>query len=117
MKKSIKSPNKIVVLIFLVLFMTSAGIFAQQTKTVVFNLAINAWQNAKVMQADILSPLEFEKALDYYQNAEDRFEKQKGIEKTEELLTESVNYFNRSVDFSISARTVFANSLNAREDA
>ena len=39
------------------------------------------------------------------------------MRKLEELLTESVNYFNRSIDFSISAKTVFANSLNAREDA
>jgi outer membrane protein OmpA-like peptidoglycan-associated protein len=117
MKNSFTRPNKIVVLSCLVLLLFSAGIFAQQTKTAVFNQANNAWKNAKVMQADILSPLEFEKALDIYQKAEDRFEKQRGIEKIEELLTESVNYFNRSVDFSISAKIVFSNSLNAREDA
>ena len=117
MKNSFKRLNKTVVLSCLLLLLSSAGIYAQQTKNVVFNQANNAWQNAKVMQADILSPIEFEKALDYYQNAEDKFEKQKGIEKIEELLTESVNYFNRSMDFSVSAKIVFANSLNAREDA
>lgn len=117
MKNLIKRSNKIVVLSCLALLLSSAGIYAQKTKTVVFNQANNAWENAKLMQADILTPLEFEKALDYYQKAENKFEKQKGIEKVEELLTESVNYFNRSVAFSISAKIVFANSLNAREDA
>ena len=75
------------------------------------------WENPKVMKSDILSPMEYDKALEYYRNAEEKFDKQKGIEKVEDLLTESVNYFNRSVDFSISAKTVFANSLNARKDA
>jgi OmpA-OmpF porin, OOP family len=117
MKKSFKTPNKNVVLTCLVLLLSSAGIYAQQTKTVVFSQANNARDNAKLMQADLLSPLEFEKALVYYQDAENNFDKKKGIEKVEELLTESVNYFNRSVAFSISAKAVFANSLNAREDA
>jgi outer membrane protein OmpA-like peptidoglycan-associated protein/HEPN domain-containing protein len=117
MINSFKRSNKIVVLSCLVLLLTSTTIYAQQTKADVFSKASNAWKNAKLMQADILSPLEYEKALDYYQKAEDKFDKQKGIEKTEELLTESVNYFNRSIDFSVSARTVFANSLNARGDA
>lgn len=117
MKNSIKNLRMVVVLSYLAILLASANIYAQQTKDVVFKQANFAWENAKVMQADILSPIEFSKAIDYYQNAEDRFDKQKGIEKVEDLLTESVNYFNRSVDFSISAKRIFANSLNAREDA
>lgn len=117
MKNSFKNSNKIVVLSCLVILLSSINSYAQQTKNVVFKQANHALKNAKVMQADILSPLEFDKALEYYRNAEEKFDKQKGIEKVESLLTESVNYFNRAVDFSISAKTVFANSLNAREDA
>ena len=69
------------------------------------------------MQADILSPIEYEKAIYYYQNAEKKFDKEKGIGKIEELLNEAVKYFNRSADFSATAKLVFTNSLNAREDA
>jgi outer membrane protein OmpA-like peptidoglycan-associated protein len=117
MKNSIIKLNKIVVLSCLFLLLASTNNYAQQTKKTVFKQANYAMENAKVMQADILSPMEYDKAFDLYKKAEDKFDKQKGIEKVEELLTESVNYFNRAVDFSISAKTIFANSLNAREDA
>ncbi len=117
MKNSIIKSNKIVVLSCLFILLASTNNYAQQTKNSVFKQANYAMENAKVMQADILSPMEYDKALEYYRSAEEKFDKQKGIEKVEALLTESVNYFNRSVDFSISAKTIFANSLNAREDA
>nr|WP_321451362.1 OmpA family protein [uncultured Carboxylicivirga sp.] len=117
MKNLIKTPNKIVVLSCLLFIGVTFNNYAQQTKSAVFKQANIAMENAKAMQADVLSPLEYSKAVDYYQNAESKFDRQKGIEKIEDLLNESVNYFNRSMDFSISAKTVFANSLNAREDA
>ncbi|WP_439185032.1 OmpA family protein [Carboxylicivirga taeanensis] len=117
MKNSFIQSNKIVVLSCLCILLASTNNFAQQTKKTVFKQANSAMENAKVMQADILSPLEFDNAMDRYNKAEDKFDKQRGIEKVEELLTESVNYFNRAVDFSISAKIIFANSLNAREDA
>jgi OOP family OmpA-OmpF porin len=117
MKNSLKSPIKIVVLSCLGILLSGAGIYAQQTTNVVFKQAKNAWENAKVMQADILSPIEYEEAIDYYQKAEKKFDKEKGIEKIEELLNEAVKYFNRSADFSVTAKLVFSNSLNARGDA
>jgi OmpA-OmpF porin, OOP family len=117
MENSLKTPIKIVALSCLVILLSSAGIYAQQTTNVVFKQANNAWDNAKVMQADILSPNEYEKAIDYYQNAEKKFDKEKGIEKIEELLNNAVKYFNRSADYSATAKLVFINSLNAREDA
>jgi OOP family OmpA-OmpF porin len=117
MKNSLKSPIKIVVLSCLGILLSGTGIYAQQTTNVVFKQAKNAWENAKVMQADILSPIEYEEAIDYYQKAEKKFDKEKGIEKIEELLNEAVKYFNRSADFSVTAKLVFSNSLNARGDA
>ena len=117
MKNLFKTQTKIAVLSCLVLLLASTGIYAQQTKDVVFKQAKVAWENAKVMQADILSPNEFDKAVAYYQDAEKKFDRQRGIEKVKDLLSQSVIYFNRAVDFSVSAKTVFANSLNARGDA
>ena len=117
MKNSINRSIKFVVISCLAILISSSNLFAQQAKSVIFNQANIALGKAQVMYADILSPREFEKAVDYYQDAEQEFDKQKGIEKVENLLTEAVNYFNRSIDFSISAKIVFANSLNAREDA
>lgn len=117
MKNPLKTLTKIVALYSLVILLSITGIYAQQTKKVVFKKADIAWDNAKRMQANLLAPNEYDKALEYYQDAEKRFDKQKGIEKVEELLNNAVVYFDRSVDFSVSAKIVFANSLNAREDA
>jgi OOP family OmpA-OmpF porin len=117
MKNSINKSIKFVAISCLVIFMSSTGMFAQQAKNVVFKQANIAKEKAMAMQADILTPTEYEKAVELYEDAEKRFEKQKGIEKVEKLLTSSVNQFNRAMDFSVSAKLVFANSLNAREDA
>lgn len=68
MKNLIKKSNKIVVLSCLVILLASINNYAQQTKNVVFKQANNAWENAKVMQADILSPMEYDKALEYYRS-------------------------------------------------
>ncbi|MDA3930487.1 MAG: hypothetical protein PF541_16175, partial [Prolixibacteraceae bacterium] len=117
MKNVLKTTTKNAVFFFLAIFIVGSSAYAQQTRSAVFKQADEAMLNAKAMKADILTPIEYSKALNYYQYAEKYFEKEKGIEKIEEKLTEATIYFNRSIDFSYSARIVFANSLNAREDA
>lgn len=117
MKNTINKSIKLVVISCLAVFISSASLFAQQTKNVIFRQANIAKGKAEIMQAHILTPTEFQKAVDFYEDAEKRFDRQRGIEKVEELLTSAVNHFNRAVDFSVSAKIVFANSLNAREDA
>lgn len=117
MKNLFKTPVKIVVLSCFLILLSATSIFAQQTKNVVFGQANRAWENAKSMQADILSPTEYDRAIEYYLDAENRFDNQKGIDKVKEQLAEAVKYFDRSRDFSANAKIVFANSLDAREDA
>ncbi len=117
MKNLLRMTTRIALVFFLAVFLMGNSVYAQQTKSVVFKQADKALQNAKAMQADILAPNEYAKALDYYQDAEKDFEKKKGIEKVEKNLNDAVIFFNRSADFSVSARNVFGNSLNAREDA
>ncbi len=117
MKTSLKTTTKKLLVFCLVFFMAGISGFAQQTKSAVFKKADNAMQNAKTIKADILAPIEYSKALVFYQDAEKDFDKKNGIEKVEASLIEAVNYFNRSIDLSYAAKNVFANSLNAREDA
>ncbi|MBN1250870.1 MAG: hypothetical protein JXA16_01960, partial [Bacteroidales bacterium] len=117
MKNLLRTKTKIAVVFFLAILIAGTHGYAQQTKSAIFKQANEAMQNAKAMKADILAPSEYAKALSYYQDAEKYFEKEKGIEKVEESLTEAVNYFKRSINFCYSAKIVFANSLNAREDA
>lgn len=117
MKTVLREKTKIAVVFFLAILIASTNSYAQQTKSAVFKQADEAMQNAKSVKADILAPFEYSKALDFYQDAEKNFDNEKGIEKIEATLVEAVNYFNRSIDLSVSAKIVFANSLNAREDA
>src|SRR5690554_5343832 len=109
MKNTINKSIKLVVISCLAVFISSASLFAQQTKNVIFRQANIAKGKAEIMQAHILTPTEFQKAVDFYEDAEKRFDRQRGIEKVEELLTSAVNHFNRAVDFSVSAKIVFAN--------
>jgi OmpA-OmpF porin, OOP family len=89
----------------------------KQPKIAMFSQADQAMLNAKSMQADLLVPDEFNKGLDNYRDAQEYYADNKGAGKVESSLREAENYFNRSADFSISAKLVFANTLNARADA
>jgi outer membrane protein OmpA-like peptidoglycan-associated protein/HEPN domain-containing protein len=115
MKNLLKT--KIALLLFSALLLAGNSAYAQKSKSTVFSKANLAMQNAKTMQADILAPNEFAKAFKYYQDADKDFNNEKGIEKVEKNLREAVVFFNRASDFSYSAKKVFANTLNAREDA
>lgn len=117
MKNLLRTTTKFAMVFFLAVLLAGNSAYAQQTKSAVFNRANEAMQNAIAMKANLLAPSEYSKALDYYEDAEKDFENKKGIEKVEKNLAEAVIYFNRAVDFTHSARIVFANSLNAREDA
>jgi len=117
MKTIEKRKNRIAILWCLSLLMISTISYGQQTKKALFMQADKAMLNAKAMQADLLVPTEYNKGVENYKDAENYYAKKKGVEKVESSLVEAANYFNRSADFSVSAKLVFANSLNARADA
>ncbi|MDZ7743249.1 MAG: OmpA family protein [Bacteroidota bacterium] len=117
MKKLKKRTKPIVILWCLSLLMISTIAYAQQTKSALFVKADKARLYAQQMQANILVPVTYNKGVDSYKDAEKSFNKDKDVAKVEASLVEAVNYFNRSVDFSVSAKIVFANTLDAREDA
>lgn len=117
MKTFEKRTNHVVILLCLSFLMISTISYGQQTKKALFMKADEAMLNAKEMQADLLVPTEYNKGVENYKDAENYYARKKGIEKVESSLVEAANYFNRSADFSVSAKLVFANTLNARADA
>ncbi|MCF8360790.1 MAG: OmpA family protein [Prolixibacteraceae bacterium] len=117
MKTIEKRKTRVVILWCLSLLMISTFGYAQQSKSALFLKANKAMTNAKYMQADLLVPTEFNKGIENYKDAEDYYADKKGVEKVESSLAEAVNYFNRSADFSVSAKLIFANTLDARADA
>ncbi len=117
MKTHEKRKTGVTLLLCLSFFMISSLGFAQQTKETLFEKANQAMYNAQTMQADLLVPEEFNKGIENYREAEEHYADKKGVEKIEESLVEAINHFNRSADFSVSAKLVFASSLDARSDA
>ncbi|PWD98288.1 OmpA family protein [Marinilabilia rubra] len=117
MKAIEKIKANVAILLCLSLLMISALSYAQQTKSTLFKKADKAMLDAKFARADLLVPDEYNKGIEYYRQAEKHFADQKSVEKIEESLVEAVNHFNRSATFSVSAKSVFASSLDARSDA
>ncbi|MBI9068896.1 MAG: OmpA family protein [Salinivirgaceae bacterium] len=117
MKTLFYTKTKIAVAFFMAILLANASVFGQKSKSSVFEQANLAMQNAKFMNADILVPNEYAEGLENYNDAEKDFDAEKGIVEVEATLAEAVIHFNRSADFSVSAKLVFANSLNARGDA
>ncbi|MDA3892568.1 MAG: OmpA family protein [Salinivirgaceae bacterium] len=117
MKTLLYTKTKIVMAFVMAILLASASVFGQKTKSSVFEQANLAMQNAKSLNADILVPMEYAEGLDNYNDAQKDFDAEKGIVEVEATLAEAVIHFNRSSDFSVSAKLVFANSLNARLDA
>ncbi len=117
MKAIKKTKTRYAILLGLSFLMISTLSYAQQSKNALFEKANKAMFNAKAMQADLLVPTEYNKAVEYYEDAEEYYADKKGVEKIESALAEAVNYFNRATDFSVSAKLIFANTLNARSDA
>ncbi|MDI3521413.1 MAG: OmpA-OmpF porin, family [Anaerophaga sp.] len=116
--KTIKKRKTMVAgLLCLSLLMISTFSYAQQTKNTLFMEANKAMLHAKLVQADLLVPTEYNKGVESYKEAQKHYADKKGVKKIEESLVEAVNHFNRSADFSVSAKLVFANSLDARSDA
>ena len=117
MKTFEKRKTMITGLLCLSLLMISTFSYSQQTKNTLFMKANKAMLNARLVQADLLVPTEYNKGVEYYKEAQKHYADKKGVEKIEESLVEAVNHFNRSADFSVSAKLVFANTLDARSDA
>ncbi|MDZ7776159.1 MAG: hypothetical protein U5L09_11440 [Bacteroidales bacterium] len=111
MKRNEKIKSRVTFIMILSLLMISTISYAQQTKKTLFMKADKAMFNARIMQADLLVPDEYNKGIENYKDAEKYYANKKGVEKIEESLVEAVNYFNRSADFSVSAKLVFANTL------
>ncbi|MFO7938721.1 MAG: OmpA family protein [Bacteroidales bacterium] len=117
MRTRIIRKNSVALLWCLSLLMISTISYGQQTKSTLFRQADKAMLNAKEMQANLLVPTEYNKGMDNYKDAENYYADKKGVEKIESSLTEAANHFNRAADFSVSAKLIFATTLNARADA
>lgn len=104
-------------LIFMILSGIMMSLAAQDLRTDLFKEADKALKETKANRGDLLSPANFEKAMEYYRNAERDFEKGNNIEDIRKKLRAAVAYFDKANKTVKLAEVTFVNVLSARDDA
>lgn len=110
-----------VFLTMIVLLLMSAlqsFLLAQETvKTSLFKEANQALQQARDTQADVLAPKNFNKAMEYYHDAEADLKKGSNLEDIRKKLRAAVAYFTKATEATKLAEVTFQNVMQARSDA
>ena len=86
-------------------------------KTMLFKDTDAAMQAAKKVQADILAPENFGKAMKLYQKAAADLKEGKKLEDIQKKLSESTVFFQEAINATKLAEVTFPNSMKARKDA
>lgn len=104
-------------LIFMILSGILMTLTAQDLRTNLFKEADKALKETKANRGDLLAPANFEKAMEYYRNAERDFEKGNNIEGIRKKLQAAVAYFDKANESVKLAEVTFVNVVEARADA
>jgi OmpA-OmpF porin, OOP family len=94
-----------------------ANATGQEVKTVLFQDANKSMSAAREAHADLLAPKNFEKAMKYYKEAEDKLKKGENLDDIRKNLRESSAYFQKALEATKIAEVTFPNSIKARKDA
>jgi OmpA-OmpF porin, OOP family len=86
-------------------------------KTLLFNDANAAMQASLKVNADVLAPDNYSKAMKHYQEADADLKKGKKLEDIKEKLGESIIFFHKAIEATKLAEVTFPNSMKARMDA
>lgn len=116
---TMKTPTKYKMLIvtLLISMFYTCNILAQDARSILFNDADKAKNLAIEKRAEILSPANFADGLEYYEEASEAYEDEDNLADIKEYLKESVNYFRKSIAEIDVLEILFAETLNARDDA
>lgn len=94
-----------------------SSLTAQDIKSTLFADADNALQQVKKVSAYLLSPDNFETAMEYYREAENDLEAGNNLEDIREKLKSAVEYFNKALEVTRLAEVTFTKVIAARNDA
>jgi len=89
----------------------------QDIRSPLFKEADKYLQQAKQVNAALLSPQNFDEAIKFYQDADRDLQKGKNLEEIRKKLRASVAYFTKAIEATKLAEVSLANSIKARGDA
>lgn len=106
-------------LILTIVILCSASLFlaAQDIRSGLFKDADQALQKAQEAQAQLLSPKNFEKAMEYYNEAEKDFKEEKNLDDIRKRLRAAISYFQQATEAMELANVTFQNLLKVRSNA
>ena len=96
----------------------SMGVLAQENlRSQMFSDADKILAQAKEKKADFYSPASYAKAMQYYNEANDKFARGGSLEEIRERLKNAEAYFAKSLDLCKAGEVTFAATMGARTDA
>jgi OmpA-OmpF porin, OOP family len=104
-------------LILLMTTLVCSTLTAQDIKSTLFADADNALQEVKKVGAYLLSPDNFETAMEYYREAENDLKEGDNLDDIREKLESAVEYFNKALEVTKLAEVTFTKVIDARNDA
>jgi len=114
--KTISNKSHFLLVIFLTIFLTGS-LLSQDAKPIIFDDARRAYLSAIVKRADILSPNNFDNGIKYYEKANSDYKSGDDLKDIKENLNEATKYFEKSIEEIDVLEVLFAETLNARDDA
>jgi outer membrane protein OmpA-like peptidoglycan-associated protein len=105
------------IITFLVIILTAGSITAQDVKSTLFAETNNAMEQANKINAGLLSPRNYEQAMEFYREAENDYESGYGLVDIRETLKSATNYFYKAIEVTRLAEVTFIKVIAARNDA
>lgn len=105
------------ILVVLILGSVSISLSAQDIKASLFKEADQAMQEATMVQAELLAPKNFKKAMEYYSDAENDFKREKNLDDIRKKLRAAISYFQTAAQATKLAEVTFQNLMKMRSDA
>ena len=91
--------------------------FANELEQVLFKQAAEALAAAKSVDAPILSPTNYAKAVSYYESAQEKLSKGRNLDSIKKDLNSASSYLEKAMDVTRQAQTTLAPAIAARKGA
>ncbi len=90
---------------------------ADEMRESLFGEADSALRKANELSANVLTPVSYGKASDYYRRADERFEKGKSIDRIKQDLAQATQLYKQAIKGVELAEVTFTTMIRARKDA
>jgi len=105
------------ILAMVILCSLSVSLAAQDVRAGLFKDADQALQQAREVHAELLSPKNFQKAMEYYNDAEKDLKAEKNLDDIRKKLRAAVSYFQKATEATKLANVTFQNPMKVRSNA